>query len=90
MTKNETLDAMLAGGVVAVIRMKDVDRLSRVVMAIREGGVKCIEITMTVPGARRPANGSRFASRGGRAALHGSAPSARTTETGTLAIDRPE
>ena len=51
MTKNETLDAMLAGGVVAVIRMKDVERLSRVVMAIREGGVKCIEITMTVPGA---------------------------------------
>ena len=51
MTKNETLDAMLSGGVVAVIRMKDVERLSRVVMAIREGGVKCIEITMTVPGA---------------------------------------
>jgi len=51
MTKNETLDAMLAGGVVAVIRMKDVERLSRVVMAIREGGVTCIEITMTVPGA---------------------------------------
>ena len=51
MKKNETLDAMLAGGVVAVIRMKDAERLSRVVMAIREGGVNCIEITMTVPGA---------------------------------------
>jgi len=51
MTKNETLDAMLAGGVVAVIRMKDAERLSRVVMAVREGGVNCIEITMTVPGA---------------------------------------
>jgi len=51
MTKNETLDAMLSSGVVAVIRMKDAERLSRVVMAIREGGVKCIEITMTVPGA---------------------------------------
>jgi 2-dehydro-3-deoxyphosphogluconate aldolase/(4S)-4-hydroxy-2-oxoglutarate aldolase len=51
MTKNETLDALLASGVVAVIRMKDPERLSKVVIAIREGGVKCIEITMTVPGA---------------------------------------
>jgi 2-dehydro-3-deoxyphosphogluconate aldolase / (4S)-4-hydroxy-2-oxoglutarate aldolase len=51
MTKNETLDSLLASGVVAVIRMKDPERLSKVVMAIREGGVKCIEITMTVPGA---------------------------------------
>lgn len=51
MTKNETLDSLLSSGVVAVIRMKDPDRLSKVVMAIREGGVKCIEITMTVPGA---------------------------------------
>jgi 2-dehydro-3-deoxyphosphogluconate aldolase/(4S)-4-hydroxy-2-oxoglutarate aldolase len=51
MTKNETLDSLLSSGVVAVIRMKDPERLSKVVMAIREGGVKCIEITMTVPGA---------------------------------------
>jgi 2-dehydro-3-deoxyphosphogluconate aldolase/(4S)-4-hydroxy-2-oxoglutarate aldolase len=42
---------MLATGVVAVIRMQDVVRLARVVEAIRAGGVKCIEITMTVPGA---------------------------------------
>ncbi|HUI11340.1 MAG TPA: bifunctional 4-hydroxy-2-oxoglutarate aldolase/2-dehydro-3-deoxy-phosphogluconate aldolase [Bacteroidota bacterium] len=51
MVKTETLDAMLSSGVVAVIRMKDAERLSRVVMAIRAGGVQCIEITMTVPGA---------------------------------------
>jgi 2-dehydro-3-deoxyphosphogluconate aldolase/(4S)-4-hydroxy-2-oxoglutarate aldolase len=51
MSKKETLDYILASGVVAVIRMKDPERLSKVVMAIREGGVKCIEITMTVPGA---------------------------------------
>ena len=51
MTKNDTLESLLSSGVVAVIRMKDPDRLSKVVMAIREGGVKCIEITMTVPGA---------------------------------------
>jgi 2-dehydro-3-deoxyphosphogluconate aldolase / (4S)-4-hydroxy-2-oxoglutarate aldolase len=51
MTKNETLEYILSSGVVAVIRMKDPERLSRVVMAIRDGGVRCIEITMTVPGA---------------------------------------
>ncbi len=51
MTKDETLESLLSSGVVAVIRMKDPERLTKVVMAIREGGVKCIEITMTVPGA---------------------------------------
>jgi 2-dehydro-3-deoxyphosphogluconate aldolase / (4S)-4-hydroxy-2-oxoglutarate aldolase len=51
MTKNDTLEYILSTGVVAVIRMKDPARLSKVVMAIRDGGVKCIEITMTVPGA---------------------------------------
>jgi 2-dehydro-3-deoxyphosphogluconate aldolase/(4S)-4-hydroxy-2-oxoglutarate aldolase len=38
-------------GVVAVIRMKDADRLRAVVDAIAEGGVRAIEVTMTVPGA---------------------------------------
>jgi len=51
MNKSEALDCMMSTGVIAVIRMKDPDRLSKVVGAIREGGVKCIEITMTVPGA---------------------------------------
>ena len=51
MTKHDTVEYLLSCGVVAVIRMKDPKRLSKVVMAIREGGVKCIEITMTVPGA---------------------------------------
>lgn len=51
MSKTETLHTMLETGVVAVIRMKDPERLAAVVEAIRVGGVKCIEITMTVPGA---------------------------------------
>jgi len=51
MNKTETLDYIMSTGVVAVIRMKDPGRLARVVEAIRAGGVKCIEITMTVPGA---------------------------------------
>jgi len=37
--------------VVAVIRMKDPARLRAVVDAIAEGGVRAIEVTMTVPGA---------------------------------------
>lgn len=51
MTKQEVLDRILSTGVVAVIRMKDTQRLKKVIEAIRLGGVKCIEITMTVPGA---------------------------------------
>ncbi|MBI3111958.1 MAG: bifunctional 4-hydroxy-2-oxoglutarate aldolase/2-dehydro-3-deoxy-phosphogluconate aldolase [Ignavibacteriales bacterium] len=51
MTKQEVLDHILSTGVVAVIRMKDTQRLKRVIEAIRLGGVKSIEITMTVPGA---------------------------------------
>jgi 2-dehydro-3-deoxyphosphogluconate aldolase/(4S)-4-hydroxy-2-oxoglutarate aldolase len=51
MTKQEVLDRILSTGVVAVIRMKDTQRLKKVIEAIRLGGVKSIEITMTVPGA---------------------------------------
>ncbi len=50
-TRSDTLSQMLASGVVAVIRMKDSKRLLKVIEAIRGGGVKSIEITMTVPGA---------------------------------------
>ena len=38
-------------GVVAVIRMKDAEKLRAVVDAIAAGGVRAIEVTMTVPGA---------------------------------------
>ncbi|HET7221377.1 MAG TPA: bifunctional 4-hydroxy-2-oxoglutarate aldolase/2-dehydro-3-deoxy-phosphogluconate aldolase [Vicinamibacterales bacterium] len=38
-------------GVVAVIRMKDADKVQAVVDAIAEGGVRAIEVTMTVPNA---------------------------------------
>lgn len=37
--------------VVAVIRIQDAERLRQVVDAVAEGGVRAIEITMTVPGA---------------------------------------
>ena len=51
MSRKEVLSRILDTGTVAVIRMKDPKRLSMVVEAIRAGGVKSIEITMTVPGA---------------------------------------
>jgi len=38
-------------GVVAVIRMKDPAKLRAVVDALIEGGVRALEVTMTVPGA---------------------------------------
>jgi 2-dehydro-3-deoxyphosphogluconate aldolase/(4S)-4-hydroxy-2-oxoglutarate aldolase len=38
-------------GIVAVIRLKDPARLRAVVDAMAEGGVRALEVTMTVPGA---------------------------------------
>jgi 2-dehydro-3-deoxyphosphogluconate aldolase / (4S)-4-hydroxy-2-oxoglutarate aldolase len=43
--------ALEAAGVVAVIRLKDPEKLRAVVDAISEGGVRALEVTMTVPGA---------------------------------------
>jgi 2-dehydro-3-deoxyphosphogluconate aldolase / (4S)-4-hydroxy-2-oxoglutarate aldolase len=38
-------------GVVAVIRMQEPDRLRGVIDALADGGVRALEVTMTVPGA---------------------------------------
>lgn len=45
------LAALEDAGVVAVIRMKDPARLADVAAALVDGGVKALEVTMTVPGA---------------------------------------
>ena len=42
-----------AAGVVAVIRLRDASALRAVVDALAEGGVRALEVTMTVPGAIR-------------------------------------
>ncbi len=47
----ETVRAIEACGVVAVIRMKEPEKLKAVVDALGEGGVRALEVTMTVPGA---------------------------------------
>jgi len=46
-----TVAAVEAAGVVAVIRLKEPAKLRAVVDAIAEGGVRALEVTMTVPGA---------------------------------------
>lgn len=38
-------------GIVAIVRMKEPEKLRAVVDAIAEGGVRVLEVTMTVPGA---------------------------------------
>lgn len=45
------VQAIEACGVVGIIRMKDPARLPGVVEALAQGGVRTLEITMTVPGA---------------------------------------
>jgi 2-dehydro-3-deoxyphosphogluconate aldolase/(4S)-4-hydroxy-2-oxoglutarate aldolase len=49
--RTSTVAALEAAGVVAVIRLKDPGKLRGVVDALIEGGVRALEVTMTVPGA---------------------------------------
>jgi 2-dehydro-3-deoxyphosphogluconate aldolase / (4S)-4-hydroxy-2-oxoglutarate aldolase len=51
MTRADVTAAIESMGVVAVIRMKDPAKLRAVVDALAEGGVRALEVTMTVPGA---------------------------------------
>ena len=51
MTRPEISQAIESLGVVAVIRLRDPARLRAVIEAIAAGGVRAIEITMTVPRA---------------------------------------
>ena len=47
----DVVAAVERAGIVAVIRIKDPAKLRDVVDAIAEGGIRALEITMTVPGA---------------------------------------
>ncbi len=49
--KGRNLHLMLETGIIAVIRAHSSDQLTDVVYALREGGVKAIEVTMTTPNA---------------------------------------
>ena len=50
-TRAQIVHAVESFGVVAVIRLKDAGRLRAVVDALASGGVRALEVTMTVPGA---------------------------------------
>jgi len=47
----DTVDAIARRGVIAILRIDDAGAVRPVVDALLEGGVRVIEITMTVPGA---------------------------------------
>ena len=51
MTRAEVTQAIERLGIVAVIRMKEADRLRAVVDALAAGGVRALEVTMSVPRA---------------------------------------
>lgn len=51
MRRNEILQRIEEGGLIAVIRLDDPDKLGGVVESLSNGGVKALEITMTTPGA---------------------------------------
>jgi len=51
MDKTQLLQDILDSGVVAIVRLDSTDNLIKVAEAIREGGVRHIEFTMTMPGA---------------------------------------
>jgi 2-dehydro-3-deoxyphosphogluconate aldolase / (4S)-4-hydroxy-2-oxoglutarate aldolase len=48
---DQVLDQLLASGVIAVLRARDVKDLTQVARALGEGGVRALEITLTTPGA---------------------------------------
>ena len=50
-TRGDVVQQIEQSGIVAVIRLKEADRLRAVVDAIAEGGIRALEVTMTVPGA---------------------------------------
>jgi 2-dehydro-3-deoxyphosphogluconate aldolase/(4S)-4-hydroxy-2-oxoglutarate aldolase len=51
MSRETTLNRILAGGIVAVVRAESSAPLVRVVQALAEGGVTAAEVTFTVPDA---------------------------------------
>jgi 2-dehydro-3-deoxyphosphogluconate aldolase/(4S)-4-hydroxy-2-oxoglutarate aldolase len=50
-SKEYVIRNLYEAGIVPVIRIEDPGALTEVAEALREGGVNCMEITMTVPGA---------------------------------------
>ena len=49
--REAVVQAIEQAGIVAIIRMREPDKLRAVVDAIADGGIRALEVTMTVPGA---------------------------------------
>lgn len=49
--RDAVVQSIEQAGIVAVIRMKEPEKLRAVVDAIADGGIRALEVTMTVPGA---------------------------------------
>lgn len=58
-TKQEILEQLRSFGVLGIIRVQTSRDLIRIAEALHEGGLKCVEITMTTPGALRAIEESR-------------------------------
>ncbi|HQB02972.1 MAG TPA: hypothetical protein PLY90_06710, partial [Candidatus Hydrogenedentes bacterium] len=51
MDKTAIINYLIKHGIVAVVRADSGENLVPIIEAVMEGGVRCIEITMTTPGA---------------------------------------
>jgi len=51
--KADTLEGLNDSGVIGIIRVSSAQDLIRIAKALHEGGLSCLEITMTTPGALR-------------------------------------
>ena len=51
MKRIETIKKIMESGIVAVIRAESKEQGKKIIEAVKDGGIKAIEITMTVPGA---------------------------------------
>ena len=52
MRKLEILQKVLQSGIVAIVRTDGAEKAKKLVSAINEGGIKVIEVTMSVPNAQ--------------------------------------
>jgi len=51
--KNKAMGQLITSGALGIIRVNQAEGLVRIARALQEGGINCIEITMTTPGALR-------------------------------------
>ena len=59
MKKNEIREQLLEQGVLGIIRVETSTDLVKIVKSLQKGGLRCLEITMTTPGALRAIEESR-------------------------------